>query len=162
MGIKIKKNVCKDIVNVYPYYIEHFDHTLSVSIKYLNENTMATLNKKAKSGKYVKHQWNEEVDTKLLAKLIVAEALVNIENMVWNDLRFLIEPDVPLELEGNKWTDPAIFCDEVKEIIAEKCNHLFYGFIMAKSRDTEAIAVNVLETENKNLQTGSGTAKVHN
>jgi len=153
--------VDEDVIGEYPYYIEPLDQTLDVSVKYIDEDTLAAMQKSTKGIVFVSHNKKSGTDMKKFNKMLLDKALVGIENLTWRALKYLIEPNKKIILEGAKWEDPVTFNGQIKNLIIENINFSFFAFIQEKCRDTEAIVKAQEEAEKENLAPSSGTSEAH-
>jgi len=160
MNFKIKEKDSKNVVHVYPYEPPYLETTLQVSVKYLDEDLLSSMRKKCMETTWVNHQKTQELNVKAMNKLLIKESLQDITDLTPRALKYLIEPNVELELDkGTSWDTPCKFNEEVKSVIADHINFNFFAFLQDKSRDAEAL-VNAQELgEKENLSPTSGTAK---
>jgi len=162
MKVNQKTTQNNDLVQEHPYPLPYLGITLQVHVKYLDEETIETFRKKSIAIHWEKRQKVEDIDVKKINNHIFTAALQNIENLTPRAVKYLIEPNVTLELdEETTWDAPMKFDDNVKKIITAHINYNFAAFLLTMSRDVETL-VNARETqEQENLAPISGTSEDH-
>ena len=132
-----------------------------VQIKYVPERETRRHLKHSKKKSWKRHQLIEGIDDDVMRFRLLNAAFMGLRGAKKSDIRYMIEPDVPVELnQGEKWDDELLFTPELKEEIIHNINLEFNNFLIDAAKDTESYVAVQKTQELENLESGSGTKKV--
>jgi hypothetical protein len=143
----------EDVVEEFDYDIEAIGLPVKVGLKYISEKDIRKINKKASKKRWRGGRKETEVDNEIYNLIFMRESLVYIKGLTWNGLKYLIEKNVKLAIEGVK-LDSEITekqFSEVKEIIVQHVNWKFFNFCFDRSRDVIDEERDEEEAETENL-----------
>jgi hypothetical protein len=153
MDLNLKVVGKEEKVEEYDYRIEALDLNLKVGIKYVNEKEVRKINQLASKSKWSRGKKEEKVDTETYNLLFMRACLVYIKGLTVRGLKYLIEKDVVLNVEGPQNLEIPVdnFKEAVKEIIVNYVNWKFFTFCFERARDVIDEETDEVELETENL-----------
>lgn len=134
------------------------DKTISVEVAFVGKKAIRKLLKKSERPSWQNQQRIQEPDELLFRQKFTEQALVDIKNATYRDVKYLLEPESEFSPpNGKNWEDDFEMTEEYKKILAEEANEVFWNFLFQAAREASLYIEAQEVKEKQNLGRGSST-----
>jgi hypothetical protein len=132
--------------------------TISVEVAFVGKKAIRKLLKKSERPTWANQQRIQEPDELLFRQKFTEQALVDIKNATYRDVKYLLEPESEFRPpKGKTWKDNFEMNDDHKKILAQESNEVFWNFLFQAAREASLYIEAQEVKEKSNLEPGSGT-----